>query len=134
MQRHSWLAVSRGLQLRPRHHLETLGFQDALDAEWADLWVKFCYQRMYTRSIVDDKTRLLVMVGNCIAVREMIEGRAHMRGALRAGASPREVMEVIIQSCVNFGMPPMVQSLKAFVRILADEGRLAEIGNPKLPD
>jgi alkylhydroperoxidase/carboxymuconolactone decarboxylase family protein YurZ len=53
-----------------------------------------------------------------------------MRGALRSGATPREVLEVIIQSCINFGMPPMLHALKAFVKIMAEDGRLAEIGNP----
>jgi alkylhydroperoxidase/carboxymuconolactone decarboxylase family protein YurZ len=130
MKRHGWLAVGRGLALRPRHHLNTLGWQDALDPEWADLWVKFVYQGMYSRGIVDDRTRLLCMVGNCAAVGEAVQGRAHMKGAMRAGAKPREVMEVILQSAVNFGMPTMLHSLKIFVELVSEEGRLAEIGNP----
>jgi alkylhydroperoxidase/carboxymuconolactone decarboxylase family protein YurZ len=130
VERHGWLAVGRGLTLRPRHHLNTLGWQDALDPEWADLWVKFVYQGMYSRGILDDRTRLLCMVGNCVAIGEATQGRAHMKGAMRNGASPREVMEVILQSAVNFGMPTMLHSLKIFVQIMTEEGRLAEIGNP----
>jgi alkylhydroperoxidase/carboxymuconolactone decarboxylase family protein YurZ len=130
MDRHGWLAVGRGLLLRPKHHLSTLAWQDALDQEWAGLWVKFVYQGMYSRFMLDDKTRLLCMVGNCVAVNEAVQGRAHMKGAMRAGASPREVMEVIIQSTVNFGMPSAIASLKAFVKIMKDAGRLDEIGNP----
>jgi len=130
MERHGWLAVGRGLTLRPRHHLNTLAWQDALDPAWADLWVKFTYQGMYSRGIVDDKTRLLCMVGNCVAVGEGTEGRAHMRGAMRNGASAREVLEVILQSCINFGMPPMLKALKIFVQIMEEDGRSAEIGNP----
>ena len=130
MERHGWLAVGRGLTMRPRHHLNALAWQDAMDPAWADLWVKFCYQGMYSRGVVDDKTRLLCMVGDCVAIGEGTQGRAHMRGAMRSGASPREVLEVIIQSCINFGMPSMLHALKAFVKIMAEEGRLAEIGNP----
>lgn len=130
MKRHGWLAVGRGLALRPRHHLNTLAWQDALDPEWADLWVKFVYQGMYARGILDEKTRLLCMVGNCVAVGEATQGRAHMKGALRAGASGREVMEVILQSAPNFGMPLMLRALKIFVQVMTEEGRLAEIGNP----
>jgi alkylhydroperoxidase/carboxymuconolactone decarboxylase family protein YurZ len=130
MQRHGWKAVGRGLALRPRHHLNTLGWQDALDSDWADLWVKFVYQGMYSRGIVDDKTRLLCMVGNCVAVGEAVQGKAHMKGALRAGAKAREVLEVILQSSVNFGMPTMLNSLRIFVELMRQEGRLAEIGNP----
>jgi alkylhydroperoxidase/carboxymuconolactone decarboxylase family protein YurZ len=130
MQRHGWLGIGRGLLARPKHHLMTLAFQDALDPNWADRWLAFVYQGMYSRLLIDEKTRLLCMVGNCVAVNEAVQGRSHMRGAMRAGASPREVMEVILQSAVNFGMPSMLSSLKAFVKIIKEDGRLDEIGNP----
>jgi alkylhydroperoxidase/carboxymuconolactone decarboxylase family protein YurZ len=129
-EKHGWLGIGRGLSMRPKHHLNTLAWQDALDSSWAKLWVTFTYQGMYGRCIVDDKTRLLCMVGNCVAVNESHEGRAHMKGALRAGAAPREVMEVIVQSCTNFGMPPAIKALKIFVGLMAEAGRLDEIGNP----
>ena len=130
MERHGWLAVGRGLTLRPRHHLNILAWLDAMDPEFAGFWVKFCYQGLYARGVVDDKTRLLCMVGDCLAAGEETQARGHMRGALRNGASPREVMEVILQTCVNFGMPPMLKALETFVQIMAEDGRLAEIGNP----
>lgn len=129
-EKHGWLGISRGLTMRPRHHLNTLSWQDAIDSDWAGLWVDFTYQGMYGRGIVDDRTRLLCMVGNCVAVGEATEGRAHMRGALRAGANPREVLEVILQSCSSFGMPKGIHALKQFVKIMEEDGRLAEIGNP----
>jgi alkylhydroperoxidase/carboxymuconolactone decarboxylase family protein YurZ len=70
------------------------------------------------------------MVGNCVAIGEAVQGQAHMKGAMRAGAKAREVLEVILQSAVNFGMPTMLHSLKIFVELMRREGRLAEIGNP----
>ena len=130
MERHGWLGVSSGIRLRPKHHLKTLTWQDALDPDWAGLWEHFTYQGLYTRDIVDDKTRLLCMVGNCIAIGKSFNGRAHMRGAMRAGATPREVMEVILQSAPNFGMPAALGALRAFHRIMEEDDRLDEIGNP----
>ncbi len=132
MERHGWLAVGRGVTLRPHHHLNILAWLDKIDPEFAGLWVRFCYGAMYARGIVDDKTRLLCMVGDCLAVGESVQARGHMRGAMRNGAAAREVLEVILQSCVNFGMPGMMHALEIFVGVLADEGRLAEIGNPPL--
>lgn len=128
--RHGWLGISCGLRLRPKHHLLALGWQDAIDTEWAGLWERFNYQGLYSRGIVDDKTRLLCMVGNCIAIGEEFNARAHMRGAMRAGASPREVIEVILQSAPNFGMPAALLALRVFHRIMKDDDRLEEIGNP----
>jgi alkylhydroperoxidase/carboxymuconolactone decarboxylase family protein YurZ len=128
--KHGWHAVSRGLVMRPRHHLNILAWLDAMDSEMAGLWVRFCYGGMYSRFRLDDKTRLLCMVGDCLAVNEETNARGHMRGALRQGASPREVLEVIFQTCANFGMPPMLAALEVFVEIMAEDNRLAEIGNP----
>jgi hypothetical protein len=39
-------------------------------------------------------------------------------------------MEVILQTAVWFGQPTMLHSLKIFVEIIRQQGRLAEIGNP----
>lgn len=133
MAKHSWLGISTGLRLRPKHHLNILDYLDTLDESFADLWVNFAYRDMYSRFIVDDKTRLLCMVGDCMAVGETTQARAHMRGSMRAGAEPREVMEVILQSCTNFGMPTMLRGLGVFVKIMTEDGRLDEIGGPTGP-
>ena len=130
MDRYGWLAAGRGLTLRPRHHLNILEWLDRIDPDFAGLWVRFCYQGMYSRGIVDDKTRLLCMIGDCLAVHEDVQAIGHMRGAMRNGASPREVLEVVLQTCVNFGMPGMMKALEAFVGVMAQDKRLAEIGNP----
>ena len=54
--------------------------------------MRYIYGGMYSRLIVDDKTRLLCMVGNCAAIGEAVQGKAHMKGAMRNGATPREVL------------------------------------------
>lgn len=133
MGKHDWLGISTGMRLRPKHHLNILDYLDSLDEKFADLWVNFAYRDMYSRFIVDDKTRLLCMVGDCMAVGETTQARAHMRGSMRAGANPREVMEVILQSCTNFGMPTMLRGLGVFVTIMTEDGRLDEIGGPAGP-
>lgn len=133
MTAHDWRGVSTGIRLRPKHHLNMLSYLHGLDEEFADLWVNFTYRGIYGRGVLDDKTRVLCIVGNCFAVAEGIQIRSHMRGAMRAGASPREVLEVLFQSSAHFGMPTLMRSLAIFVKIMADDGRLAEIGNPPSP-
>jgi alkylhydroperoxidase/carboxymuconolactone decarboxylase family protein YurZ len=133
MSQHDWRGISTGLRLRPKHHLNMLSYLHSLDEEFADLWIDFTYRGMYSRGILDDKTRILCIVGNCVSVGEGIQIRSHMRGALRAGATPREVLEVLFQSSALFGMPSLMRSLVIFVKMIAEEGRLAEIGNPPPP-
>ena len=133
MTAHDWRGVSTGIRLRPKHHLNMLSYLHGLDEEFADLWVNFTYRGIYGRGVLDDKTRILCIVGNCFAVAEGVQIRSHMRGAMRAGASPREVLEVLFQSSAHFGMPTLMRSLAIFVKILTDDGRLAAIGNPPPP-
>ena len=132
MERHGWLSVGRGLSLRPLHHLNILEWLTKIDPQFASLWVNFCYGGMYARGIVDDKTRLLCMIGDCLAVGEATQARGHMRGAMRNGAKAREVLEVILLTSANFGMPGMLHALEIFVALMSAEGRLDELGNPSL--
>jgi alkylhydroperoxidase/carboxymuconolactone decarboxylase family protein YurZ len=132
LEKHGWLSVGRGLTMRPRHHINILDWLDKMDSGFAGLWVRFCYGDMYSRFVVDDKTRLLCMVGDCLAVGEETNSRGHMRGAMRQGAHPREILEIIFQTSANFGMPPAWHALENFVQILHEDGRLHEIGNPPL--
>lgn len=133
MTAHDWRGVSTGIRLRPKHHLNMLSYLHGLDEEFADLWVNFTYRGIYGRGVLDDRTRILCIIGNCFAVAEGIQIRSHMRGALRAGATPREILEVLFQSSAHFGMPTLMRSLATFVKIMADDGHLAEIGNPPPP-
>ena len=68
LDKHGWRAVGRGLTMRPHHHINILDWIDRMDSEFAGLWVRFCYGDMYSRGVLDDKTRLLCMIGDCLAV------------------------------------------------------------------
>jgi alkylhydroperoxidase/carboxymuconolactone decarboxylase family protein YurZ len=128
--RHGELGVSTGLRFRGRHHLEILDFFDALDTEFAGAWEVFGYQNMYSRAIMDDKTRLLCTAGNTLVAHENVQTRNHMKSAMAAGASPRECLDVIFISAVYFGLP-MLHFLNAFVELVDEVGRLSELGDEK---
>ena len=128
IERHGWYGISSGLRLRPGHHLNLLTTLEALDPEFLEIWVDTIYERMYTRRVLDDATRLLCVVGNCLAVGETHQSRRHMRGALRQGADPVEILEVIFQSTLAVGHPHLMpMTLDDLVTILDDEGRLDEV-------
>jgi alkylhydroperoxidase/carboxymuconolactone decarboxylase family protein YurZ len=131
--RHGWLGISSGLLVRPREHLNVLAYIDALDPDFAHLWERYIYQGLYGRGVLDDKTRILCIIGNCVALSEGTQIRNHIRSSFHAGATPREVLEVIFQSCLHFGMPPTMQALAILYNLCKDEGRLEEIGDPPFP-
>jgi alkylhydroperoxidase/carboxymuconolactone decarboxylase family protein YurZ len=130
LERHGWRGLSVGLRLRPGHHLNIVEYFDALDPQFTTLWLDATYRGYYDRRVLDDKTRLLCMVGDCIALREEVQGRAHMAGAMRAGATPRELLEIIFMSSFYIGQPAKVNFLRVLVELMAEQGRLGEIGNP----
>jgi alkylhydroperoxidase/carboxymuconolactone decarboxylase family protein YurZ len=126
--RYGWLGISNGLRLRPRHHLNLDATLDALDPDYLQTWLDAIYGGMYARGVLDDRTRIICVVGNTLAAGEQHQSRRHMRSALRNGATPREMLEVILQTTGLFGhthlMPAAIDDL---IRITDEEGRLDEL-------
>lgn len=126
--RYSWYGISNGLRLRPGQHVNLISQFDAVDPEWCGLWLDMCFEGMYGRGVLDDRTRILCMVGDCLAVNDTFQYPRHMSGALRAGATPRELLEVVLQCCHVIGHPMITSlALNDLIRLLDENGRLDEI-------
>jgi alkylhydroperoxidase/carboxymuconolactone decarboxylase family protein YurZ len=103
--RYGPLAVSSALRQRPGWALDVIARYDGVDPEFTQLWLDAIYRRMYTRGVLDDKTRLLCMIGGLLAIGETTQSQHHMRSALRCGARPQEIMEIAFTGCLLFGHP-----------------------------
>lgn len=134
MEQFGWRGVSTGVHYRGTHHLDSLEYLDALDNDWGRLWETFTYQGMYSRGVLDDKTRLLCTTADCIALgaAAAASARDHMEEALEFGNSPRELLDLIFMSGLYFGFPGVTAARNVLVKILTDQGRLAEVGNPPI--
>jgi len=130
MAAHGWLGISAGIHAKGVQHLNILEYRDAISPEWTSLWLRFVYQHLYSRRIFDDRTRLLGAAAACIALGEAVQTREHMTGAMAAGATVQELLELVQMSAIYFGYPRMGGALRILVGIMADQGRLDEIGNP----
>lgn len=125
---YDWRGLSTGFRLRPGLHFNTIAALDALDSGFAGLWQDALYRDVYDRGVLDDRTRLLCIVGDCLAVGETYQAPRHMRSALRLGATPAEVLEVIFQSCPVAGHPHLMGiAVDDLVKVLESEGRLGEL-------
>ena len=133
MQKYGWHGISTGIRLQPTHHAETVVQFDRLDQNYLKLWLDFIYAGMYVRGILDDKTRLLIMVGVCAVLDEQIQGDNHQRAALMLGATPREVIEVLLHSTIYCGMPRSLRAVRQFDRILNEVGQAKEAYDTQLP-
>lgn len=123
IERFGWHGISMALVLRPRHTIGNAEFLAGLDEGFAQAFYDFGYGDMYGRLVLDHRTRLLCMVGNTLAIGEIVQTRHHMRTAIRQGATPREVLEVLFQSVLVVGHPNVVpERIRDLVAIVAEEG------------
>jgi alkylhydroperoxidase/carboxymuconolactone decarboxylase family protein YurZ len=133
MKKYGWQGISAGLRLQPTHHAETVTQFDRIDQNYLKLWLDFIYAGMYVRGVLDDKTRILCVVGACVVLDETVQGENHLRAALLLGATPREIIEVIFHSTIYGGMPRSLRAARQFDRILTELGRTAELTETQLP-
>lgn len=133
LKKYGWHGISAGLRLQPTHHAEGVTRLDRIDQNFLKRWLDFIHAGMYVRGVIDDKTRMLCVVGVCIALDESAQGENHMRAALSFGATPREVQEVAVQSTQYWGMPRCLRAMALLERILQELGREAELTQTQLP-
>jgi 4-carboxymuconolactone decarboxylase len=127
LEKYGWSGVSTRIRTQNHQSNESINNYDRLDPHYLKLWFDFIYGEMYPRGIIDDRTRLLMMVGICLALNEPVQLENHIRGALLLGANAREVLEVIVHSTAYVGMPTTVQTVRVLDRIAKEENRSSEL-------
>lgn len=126
-EKYGWDAAGNRIRLQAHQGYRMMETYDRVDPHYLRLWFDFIYRHMYPRGVIDERTRLLVMVGVCLAMNEPVQLENHLRGAMLAGASPREVLEIIVHSTAYCGMPTCVLTAITLERIAKDLGRGAEL-------
>lgn len=125
--KYGWPAVATRIRLQVHQGYAMMDTYDRIDPHYLQLWFDFIYQHMYPRDIIDQRTRLLVMVGVCLALNEPVQLENHMRGAMLAGATARDVLEIIVHSTAYAGMPTCVLTAIKLEQIAKDMGRHDEL-------
>jgi 4-carboxymuconolactone decarboxylase len=132
LEKYGWKGVSTRIRTQNHQSNETINNYDRIDPHYLKLWFDFIYGELYPRRIIDDRTRLLMMVGICLALNEPVQLENHIRGALLLGANAREVLDVIVNSTAYVGMPTTVQVVRVLDRVAKEEGRLGELSTVSL--
>ncbi|MFD9485278.1 alpha/beta fold hydrolase [Streptomyces sp. NPDC059991] len=116
----------RGMKLRR----EVLG--DArVDAETADadgftgdfqeLATRYAWGEVWARDGLDRRTRAVVALAALVAGGHLDEVAAHTRAALRAGLTPDEIKEVLLQTSVYCGLPAANAAFRAAAVVIREE-------------
>ena len=88
------------------------------DPELAKHISMFYPGRLYAREVISQKQRELCAVASLTVLDKPAELKAHIRAAMRVGATKEEVSEVIFQQCTYGGVPIMVEGLRALKEVL----------------
>ncbi|MFO0000323.1 MAG: carboxymuconolactone decarboxylase family protein, partial [bacterium] len=131
--RYGTTLIEAGLRQHGADFLDQIEWSDELDPHYTRLWLEFTYGGIYVRGVLDERTRQLIVVGQFVAMNELEELPVHIRAALAAGAQPREVLEVILQSTVYFGYSRARRASAVFRRSVVELGLLESVlaGAPK---
>src|SRR5262245_32507896 len=132
-QKYGTAIIDNGLRLRPDDFLDEVEWRDRIDQHYTRAWLEFTYGGLFTRKGLDEKTRLLVSAAQFCAMGELEEMERHIPSALAAGAAPREVLEILIQTTVYIGYIKASRALRACVKVLERLGRIDEITKTQLP-
>src|ERR1700682_5015809 len=131
-QKYDAAAIDNGMRLRPDDFLDELEWRDMIDQHYARSWLAFTYGGLFTRKGLDDRTRLLVSIAQFLALGELEEFERQIPSALAAGATPRGVLEIILQSTVYIGYIKAGRGARLCVKVLERLGRLDEITKTQL--
>jgi alkylhydroperoxidase/carboxymuconolactone decarboxylase family protein YurZ len=129
-ERYNNRALDTGHRLQGDYFFHRVEEFDQVDPEFTQIWLTWVYDGMYNRQDkLDEKTRILVVLGECCVLGAEMQLANHMRSAMRAGASPEEIREVILQSHIYGGVPRMVAAMKQYRSLMGDLG-LLEVSEP----
>lgn len=117
-------ALESGERIQGEFFLRLTEEYAELDEQWTEGWLSWIYDLQYNRGILDEKTRILPIIGYCVILDDQGQLPNHMRSALRAGATPREILEIILQSAIYAGMPRMVRAMRTYRAFMTDMGLL----------
>ena len=97
----------------------------ALDPDLAQYISEFAYGEIYERDGLDLKTKELLACVMLLSLGNPAELRTRLRGALRAGATEREVREALLFAIPYLGFPRVVGAFAHLWELLGREERAA---------
>ena len=85
--------------------------------------VSFVYGEGYTREVLATRDREIAAVAALVALGRSSQIPQHLRASLKAGVTPDELTEVIIQTATIAGFPVAMNAMSTLKSVLAERER-----------
>ena len=82
--------------------------------------VEFVYGDLYARADLSTRDREIAAVAALVALGRSSQLPQHLRASLKAGLTPEELREVILQTATIAGFPPAMNAMSTLRTILAE--------------
>ena len=93
-----------------------------LTTEFQDLITRYAWGEMWTRNVLDDRTRRLLVLAMTIAMGRWEEFQLHIRAGLAADLSEAELKEVLLLAAIYCGVPAANTGFHKAAEVLPDAG------------
>ncbi|HVE49403.1 MAG TPA: 3-oxoadipate enol-lactonase [Casimicrobiaceae bacterium] len=93
---------------------------NAFNAEFQDFITRYAWGEIWTRHVLDDRTRRLVVLGMMLALGRLEEFQMHVRSGLAAELAVDELKEVLLLSAIYAGVPAANSGFHKAAEVLAE--------------
>jgi len=120
-------SLAAGLQVRrdmfgPANSDQVLQSATDFTRPLQELVTRYCFGEVWTRSLLDRKTRSMLTMALLVALNRPNQLRGHVRGAVKNGVSKDEIREVLLHSMIYAGVPAGVDSFNHATEVLKELG------------
>ena len=84
----------------------------------------YAYGDVWSRTALPPATKSLVMVGMMAAAGHPNELRVHLNGAVKNGATPEQIQEVLLLLTLYCGIPAANEAHRISAEVLREHGKL----------
>jgi 4-carboxymuconolactone decarboxylase len=95
---------------------------NSFNAPLQELVTEYCWGKVWGREGLDRKQRSMLNLAMLSILNRPHELKAHLRGALTNGVTPREICEVFLQVMIYAGVPAAVDSFRIANEFFAESG------------
>jgi 4-carboxymuconolactone decarboxylase len=116
-----------GLQVRremlgPAHSDGAINSATDFTRPLQELVTKYCFGEVWTRALLDRRTRSMLTMALLVALGKPNQLRVHVRAAIGNGVTKEEIREVLLHSLIYCGVPAGVDSFTHAAEVLKDMG------------